>query len=283
VPFSLSWEPAAIRVEGFGGVGINAWDHGGDGPPLILVHCTGTHARVWDPLLPPLRERFRVYAVDTRGHGDSDKPADPDAYTWSNGGRDLLAVVDALAVGPKVHVAGHSAGAAHWCYAELERPGTIGKTVLIDPVIAPPGLMKDSPNLAEGARRRRSTFPSFDDAIENFSAKPPLGAWDRDVLECYVRHGFVETGSGEIELKCPGSIEAAVYERGGSSDIFHRLGEIEADISLVTADRSNLFPFAEAQHGQFRPHQYTVLEGVSHFIPQEVPAETVRLLLAHLT
>lgn len=269
-------------MDGFGGVDINVWDHGGAGAPLILVHCTGTHARVWDPLLPPLHERFHVYAVDTRGHGDSGKPSDPEAYTWSNGGRDLLAVVDALGVGPGVRVAGHSAGAAHWCYAELERPGTLGKAVLIDPVIAPPGAMKESPNLAEGARRRRAEFPSFEDAIENFSAKPPMSAWHPDVIECYVRHGFVETGLGEITLKCPGAIEAAVYERGGSTDIFPRLGEIGADISLVTADKSNLYPLVQAQHGQFRPHAYTVLEGVSHFIPQERPDDTVRLLLEHL-
>ena len=75
-----SVDPKAIRVEGAGGVGINVWDHGGEGDPLLLVHCTGTHGRIWDPLVPALRERFRVIAPDTRGHGDSEKPEDSKAY-----------------------------------------------------------------------------------------------------------------------------------------------------------------------------------------------------------
>ncbi|MCH7910243.1 MAG: alpha/beta fold hydrolase, partial [Candidatus Hydrogenedentes bacterium] len=62
------------RVTGFDGVALNVWDLGGDGPPLLLCHCTGTHGRVWDPLLPRLLEHFHVYAPDTRGHGDSEKP-----------------------------------------------------------------------------------------------------------------------------------------------------------------------------------------------------------------
>ena len=35
-------------------------DYGGDGPPLLLVHGYGHHARLWDPWVPELAERYRV-------------------------------------------------------------------------------------------------------------------------------------------------------------------------------------------------------------------------------
>ncbi len=41
----------------------------GDRPVLSLLHGWGLNARVFDPLLPHLRERFRVEAVDLPGHG----------------------------------------------------------------------------------------------------------------------------------------------------------------------------------------------------------------------
>ena len=43
---------------------------------LVLAHATGFCGGVWRPLVPALRERFRVITLDQRGHGDSDKPDD---------------------------------------------------------------------------------------------------------------------------------------------------------------------------------------------------------------
>ncbi len=85
--------PEAVQIEGHGGVKINVWDYGGDGPTLLLAHCTGTLARIWDPLVPALLPHFRIIAPDTRGHGDSEQPENPDDYRWSNSGNDMLAVI----------------------------------------------------------------------------------------------------------------------------------------------------------------------------------------------
>ena len=86
-------------MPGYLGVDINVFDYGGDGPPLLLAHCTGTHARMWDPVVAHLLEDFRVVAPDTRGHGDSEKPENLDAYVWRYSGHDLLSVIDNLVKG----------------------------------------------------------------------------------------------------------------------------------------------------------------------------------------
>ena len=43
-----------------------------DKPPLILLHGGRDHARSWDRTALALIDRYQVFAVDLRGHGDSD-------------------------------------------------------------------------------------------------------------------------------------------------------------------------------------------------------------------
>ncbi|MBX3023418.1 alpha/beta fold hydrolase [bacterium] len=48
-------------------------DWGNDGaPPLIVVHGLRDHSHSFDDLARGLLDRFHVYALDLRGHGDSE-------------------------------------------------------------------------------------------------------------------------------------------------------------------------------------------------------------------
>ncbi|MGH7062932.1 MAG: alpha/beta fold hydrolase, partial [Stellaceae bacterium] len=69
--------------EGFARIEIKTTDahinlrHGGDGPPLLLLHGNPlTHAS-WGKIAPRLAERFHVVAPDLRGYGDSIGPDEP--------------------------------------------------------------------------------------------------------------------------------------------------------------------------------------------------------------
>lgn len=271
-------DPKALDIEGADGVRIRVWDHGGAGPALVLTHCTGTHARMWDPLVPGLLDRFHVYAVGTRGHGDSDKPQDPEAYRGSASGRDLIAVVDALSPGAPVRAAGHSAGAAHICYAALERPEQYESAVLMDAIIGPKQDFTGESELAWITRRRRNVFRSVAQARENFASKAPMNTWHPAVLDAYVNHAFNERADGLVELKCPGEIEAWVYDGGGSPDVFERLGELKFKALLVTGTGSNTRMLAELQRERMKDAEFLLMEDTSHFIPQERPDEVVELI-----
>ena len=274
--------PTAVRVDGYEGVRINVWDYGGEGPALMLAHCTGTHGRIWDPLVPALLARFHVYAYDTRGHGDSDKPRDPKSYRWDHSGMDLLAVIDALGLGAGVLAAGHSAGAAHICYAEMRRPGTFSRAVLLDPIIGPAETFRGPNPMAEKSRRRRNEFDNHDVAVRRFASKPPMNAWAPEALEAYVRFGTVEQADGRIRLKCPGEIEAAVYEGGGTSDVYEHLGELKLHVTLVVAENSHVRTLAELQRERFSSVDFKLIGDCSHFIPQEKPDEIAALILEAL-
>jgi len=67
---------------------------GGQGPPLLLVHGWPETWYYWRLVMPALARDFSVVAVDQRGIGLSDKPAD--GYDTGTAARDLVALMAAL-------------------------------------------------------------------------------------------------------------------------------------------------------------------------------------------
>lgn len=85
----------------------------GRGAPLVLMHGATVGLDMWPELgyTDALRDDFRVILIDARGHGQSDKPHDPAAYTPELMVSDVTAVLDALGI-VQTHYLGASMGAA---------------------------------------------------------------------------------------------------------------------------------------------------------------------------
>jgi pimeloyl-ACP methyl ester carboxylesterase len=61
----------------------------GSGPPILFLHGWSSSLKWFHPQLPRLAQRYRVLALDFRGHGDSDKT--PDGHTMEQYARDVHA------------------------------------------------------------------------------------------------------------------------------------------------------------------------------------------------
>jgi pimeloyl-ACP methyl ester carboxylesterase len=196
---------------------------------------------------------------------------------------DILAVVDAFDLGRDIIAAGHSAGAAHILCAELERVGTFSRAVLIDPIVMPSRFFAGGNPLIEAARRRRTIFENREAARARFSSKPPMSLWETEALEAYVAHGLREREDGQVELRCSGESEACCYERAADLRVYDRLGEITMEATFVTGSESYMHGIVEAQSGLLRGSELVVVDGASHFVPQERPAEVADLILSRLS
>ncbi len=94
-------EPRYQTVEGHGGVPLNVVSVGDPSKPtLLLVHGIGqSHVSFEAQLGAPLTAEFHVVTFDLRGHGNSGKPWEAEAYTTSAAwAGDVRAIIDALAL-----------------------------------------------------------------------------------------------------------------------------------------------------------------------------------------
>ena len=81
-----------------------------DQPSMLLLHGITSSALSWVRVGPALADRYRVYALDMRGHGDSPKPP-AGAYSLRHTADDAAAFIQALGL-HRPAVMGHSWGGA---------------------------------------------------------------------------------------------------------------------------------------------------------------------------
>ena len=85
----------------------------GAGPPLVLQHWSVATLDNWADFgyVTALKNDYRLILLDTRGHGSSDKPQNPEAYELKKRVEDILAILDELGI-EKTHFFGYSMGGA---------------------------------------------------------------------------------------------------------------------------------------------------------------------------
>ena len=124
-------------------------------PPLVLIHGLDSANLTFNPVIPALAERFRVFAYDQRGHGNSPAPGD---YTLDAMAADLAGLFDAKGL-RDAHVVGHSFGARTALkFAELH-PGRLRSLVIEDMETIP--RKRHSPELLAAAQARADALRDF--------------------------------------------------------------------------------------------------------------------------
>jgi 3-oxoadipate enol-lactonase len=104
--------------------------HGKEGAPwLTLSHSLACSVRMWDPQIAAFKDRYRILAFDTRGHGASAAPKG--AYTLEALADDLKGLLDQLGV-KRTHFAGLSMGGMIGQTFALKYPGVFQSLVLAD-------------------------------------------------------------------------------------------------------------------------------------------------------
>lgn len=127
-------------------------------PPLVLLHGLSSHARSWDTLARALRNRYRVLALDQRGHGESDWT---DEYSAERRVEDLEAFVQAMGLAPFNLLGLSMGGICAYGYA-ARHPETLDRLVIVD--IAPT-LETGGINRIFGSAEAKSVFDDPEEAL----------------------------------------------------------------------------------------------------------------------
>jgi lipase len=260
--------------------------------PILLVHATGFHGRVWDPVVERLGERY-VISLDQRSHGRSEKT---EITHWREFGRDLAGVVEALDLRDVVGV-GHSMGGHAMVDAAAAQPERFCRLVLIDPVIASRddyasggwtiARFGDEPHPTAKRKRR---FPSPEAMIERFRDRYPYSIFHPDALRAYCSHGLLPAADGDgFELACPPEIEASIYMTSRTNvAVWDSVDALEIPVSVLRAkpppaDRDAMdfssSPTWPGLAGEFRDGRELFFPDNTHFLPMELPDRISELIL----
>jgi pimeloyl-ACP methyl ester carboxylesterase len=101
------------------------YEVGGQGPAILLSHGYSATGHMWAPQRPALEPGWRLITWDMRGHGETDSPADPAAYSERLTVDDMRGLLDHLGVRRAVigglSLGGYMSLAFHMRYPEMVR------------------------------------------------------------------------------------------------------------------------------------------------------------------
>jgi haloacetate dehalogenase len=290
--------PAADLFPGFerrtiqtSGATINV-RRGGSGPPLLLIHgYPQTHAE-WHKIAPRLAQRFTVVMVDLRGYGDSSKP--PDGENHANYSKramalDQVEVMKALGF-DRFAVVGHDRGARVTWRLAVEHPDAVTRAAVLDIVPLPYSMVT------------REFAEQYFHWFFLIQAAPFPETLIGNSAEFYLRSRFLRPGAGTGDmapeavaeyLRCfnnPATIHATCedYRAGATIDITHaeetRDRKVQCPLLVIWGERGTVGRLYDVMK-IWREHA-TDVRGTSlpagHFLPEEVPDQTLAELLAFL-
>jgi pimeloyl-ACP methyl ester carboxylesterase len=111
----------------------------GDGPPLLLTHGYSSTSAMWQGQVEALARRYKLALWDMRGHGQSDYPEDPAAYSEALTVGDMAALLDEIGAKSAI-VGGLSLGGYMSLAFYRAYPERVEALLIID---TGPGFKKD--------------------------------------------------------------------------------------------------------------------------------------------
>jgi pimeloyl-ACP methyl ester carboxylesterase len=215
------------------------WDAGQPTTILYFPVYTG-NAHDADRFAAGVADRYRVVAVDPRGHGDSDWGA-PDSYTPANYVADANAVLDWLNV-PKVILMGSSFGAATALKLAADRPDRTLALVMDDQPPELPTGRTVNPLIKSYERQKDDRFTSIDDVVAWGQAYRPA-TWGWNVSDDKVREWAVTAvkpaADGTLRWKHDAEILRCLAPFAGTPDADLRREFAAIDVPFLITRRTS--------------------------------------------
>lgn len=250
----------------------------GAGETLLLIGGTSCNHEVWNLQRQQFASRHDTIAVDTRGSGRSDQPADPDYYTIGKMAADVLAVLDHADV-ERAHLSGHSLGGAIALRAALDFPNRVLSAQLHATWAATDDLMGGlffRPMLTYLAAGDRYGAFKLGQALT--MSHPYLLDRTPAVVADLVRRVMVRPEHPATDAGFTGHLVA-----GQAHDERHRLADVKCPVMVTVGERDLNVPIGYSEYlaSHIPGAEYHVFRGErsGHFTFWELPDEFVEVSL----
>lgn len=205
----------------------------GTGPPVLLAHAFLGRADVWAGQRMALRARHRVITYDARGHGRSDAPHDPTAYSLAIAVADLTGVLDVLGI-ESAHLCGLSMGAKTVLHTMLRHPHRVRSAVLADPGAGSDDVVafrKDNERLARDFETKGSAW-TFENRLANSAFVSGLGDRRQRAIE-----GMQALVESQDPIAIAHIIRNVLSPRPSVYSLEHELRAIRCPVLVVSGER----------------------------------------------
>jgi non-heme chloroperoxidase len=265
----------------------------GSGAPLVMVPGWSQTAAQFKHQLAGLSDRYRVIALDLRGHGESDRP--DHGYRVARLAKDLHDALVGLNL-TGVNLLSHSMGCSVvWCYWDLFGSERLAKLIFVDQspfLTANPSWSESERHAAEtalDAARRRDPISLYD--VQNLiqGVAGLTGSDGEAITRQFIGGMFTGRISDEEKawvfdnvLKLPRSYAARLVYNHATQDWFDVIPRIDVPTLLIGA-RASQIPWRSIvwMHDQIpgsRLEIFEEAEGGKHFLFMENPEKFNRLV-----
>jgi pimeloyl-ACP methyl ester carboxylesterase len=253
-----------------------------DGEVIVLLHGYPETRASWEAVTPVLADAgYRVLAPDQRGYSPGARPKGRRAYGVDRLAGDVVALADAAGA-EKIHVAGHDwGGIVAWSMAMRHPDRLLSMTSLSTP--HPRAFIRA---MFTGTQLLHSWY-MFLFQLPWLPEQSITGPGQRVFRRSLQRSGLAEASIDRYlsVLTQPGAATAALnWYRAMPLVSPMGFGPVQVPVLYVYGTKDAFLAPKSAELTQRYvggPYRYEVLEGVSHWIPEEVPEVVAKLVLEH--
>lgn len=268
-----------------------------DGELVFMLHGFPQSSYEFRSQIPAVAQMgFRVVAPDQRGYSPGARPEGVEAYTVSNLVADVVGMADALGR-ERFHVVGHDWGAAVAWNVGLTNPERVISLVALS--VPHPFAFSEALRSLTGDQAQRSGYFQFftsDSAAATFLANDAAR-----LREIYTEWGGLSDEDVQVYvdlLSEPGALQAALnwygaMNLGGGGGAGGTAGGAPAGVTPISMPTMFVWSTEDEALGREGaeltekyvegPYRFEVIEGVSHWIPEEAADRLNELLREHFT
>lgn len=236
-----------------------------DGLAVILLHGYSDSWYSWNTIMPRLSPSYRVYALDQRGHGESDRPAT--GYHMSDLAADVVAFMDAKGIDRAV-VVGHSMGTFVAQQVAQRAPRRVTGVVLIG---------------GASTLQRMAGVEEFGGYVSGFGDTVPVG-FTREFQVSTIHHPVPDTLLERVIAesdKLPAHVWRELMQGMLATPAVSALRDTTLPVLILRGDHDQVFPDPGTQdelQALFPGAELVVLPETGHAVHWERPAETAAQL-----